>query len=175
MQSVRRSWIRRAGFTVIELLIVMAIVAILTGLILATSSYVYLKGLRSRTEAEIATMSAALENYRADNGSYPNSGLDPNSINFSDYEVAGKTLFQNLSGDLDGDGQPDSNVPSYMQFKPNQLSPVGGAYFVKDPFGNSYGYSSLGESAGGYNSTFDLWSVADGGPGIDQTKWIKNW
>ena len=28
---------------------------------------------------------------------------------------------------------------------------------------------------GGYNPTFDLWSVADDPSGINQTKWIKNW
>ncbi|HEY2714301.1 MAG TPA: hypothetical protein VGI60_17455 [Chthoniobacterales bacterium] len=163
------------AFTVIEVLLVLAIIAVLAGLILATSSYTYRKGARSRVEAEIAAMSAALEDYRADNGSYPSSGLDPKSINFSDYEVAGKILFESLSGDLNGDGQPDANAPSYMQFKPNQLGAIGGTNFVKDPFGDSYGYSTLGPLADGYNPTFDLWSVADGGPGTDQARWIKNW
>ena len=38
---------------------------------MATSSYVHNKGARSRAEAEIAAMSAALENYKADNRVYP--------------------------------------------------------------------------------------------------------
>ncbi len=49
----------------------MAIILVLAGLILATSGYVHNKGARSRAEAEIAAMSAALENYKADNGVYP--------------------------------------------------------------------------------------------------------
>jgi prepilin-type N-terminal cleavage/methylation domain-containing protein len=63
---------QRAGaFTLIELLVVMAIILILAGLILATSGYVQRKGARSRTETEIAALSAALESYKADNGVYP--------------------------------------------------------------------------------------------------------
>ena len=65
-------WGRDEGaFTVVELLVVMSIILVLAGLILATSSYVHNKGARSRAEAEIAAMSAALENYKADNGIYP--------------------------------------------------------------------------------------------------------
>ncbi len=60
-----------SAFTVVELLVVMSIILVLAGLILATSSYVHNKGARSRAEAEIAAMSAALENYKADNGIYP--------------------------------------------------------------------------------------------------------
>jgi hypothetical protein len=30
-------------------------------------------------------------------------------------------------------------------------------------------------SLNGHNPTFDLWSVADGTAGTDETKWIKNW
>ena len=59
------------AFTVIEILVVMTIILVLAGLVLATSSYVHNKGARSRAEAEIAAMSAALENYKADNGVYP--------------------------------------------------------------------------------------------------------
>src|SRR3979411_2796000 len=60
-----------SAFTVAELLIVIASILVLTGLILATSGYVQKKGARSRAEAEIAAISAALENYRSDNGIYP--------------------------------------------------------------------------------------------------------
>src|SRR6266436_5753496 len=59
------------AFTIIELLVVIAIIIILAGLILSTVGYVQKKGARSRAEAEIAAMSAALESYKADNGLYP--------------------------------------------------------------------------------------------------------
>ena len=70
------------AFTLIELLVVMTIIVILAGLVVATTGYVQEKGKRSRAEAEIAAMSAALESYKADNGIYPTktpetTALDP--------------------------------------------------------------------------------------------------
>src|SRR5438874_13806668 len=61
----------RAAFTILELLVVIAIIIALAGLVLATVGYVQKKGARSRAEAEIAAISAALESYKADNGIYP--------------------------------------------------------------------------------------------------------
>src|SRR5882724_8286040 len=69
---IRHSLFRsEASFTVIELLVVIAIIIILAGLILSTVGYVQKKGARSRAEAEIAAISAALESYKVDNGIYP--------------------------------------------------------------------------------------------------------
>jgi type II secretory pathway pseudopilin PulG len=59
------------AFTLIELLIVIAIIIVLAGLVLSTVGYVQKKGARSRAETEIAAMSAAIENYKADNAIYP--------------------------------------------------------------------------------------------------------
>jgi prepilin-type N-terminal cleavage/methylation domain-containing protein len=164
------------GFTVIEILVVMTIILVLAGLVLATSSYVHNKGARSRAEAEIAAMSAALENYKADNGVYPSSTLDPASTTATDYTTASKLLYQPLVGDTDLNGTPGPGT-SYMALKPNQLGGNGTDTYVKDPFGNSFGYSTLHQTdpVKGYNPTFDLWSVADGAFGAVQTKWVKNW
>src|SRR5262249_12768836 len=63
------------AFTLIELLVVVAIIIILGTLILSTVGYVQKKGERSRAEAEIAAMSAGLENYKADNGIYPTDSV----------------------------------------------------------------------------------------------------
>src|SRR5256886_13402392 len=104
---IRHSSFRAASaFTLIELLIVMAIIIVLAGLILATSNYVQKKGYRSRAEAEIAAISAALENYKADNGVYPTNtattGLNP--INpAADYKTASSYLYSSLTGDDDAD------------------------------------------------------------------------
>src|SRR5882762_5113757 len=79
---IRISSFRAEGaFTIIELLVVISIIIILAGLILSTVGYVQKKGARSRAEAEIAAISAALESYKADNGIYPQNSdtnvLDP--------------------------------------------------------------------------------------------------
>jgi type II secretory pathway pseudopilin PulG len=166
------------AFTVIELLIVMGIILVLAGLILATSSYVQKKGQRARAEAEIAAISAAVENYKADNGIYPQgvatnsldptSDLDPSappSGQTNKYSKAGLYLFEQLFGVTSGNRSEIPSAKSYFTFKPNMLYPpsTGDIVAIRDPFGNLYGYSTMKASNpanNGYNPTFDLWSTA---------------
>lgn len=177
------------GFTVVELLVVMAIILVLAGLVLGTSSYVHNKAARSRAEAEIAALSAALENYKADNGVYPSKASSTDVLdariavpNFQSYQDSSALLYQGLSGDTTGDGLPDNNAKSYSSFKMNQIGDSGKTTaYLKDPFGNSYGYSTAGQAAAGtaqtlgYNPTFDLWSTAGSTNANGQAGWIKNW
>jgi type II secretory pathway pseudopilin PulG len=167
------------AFTIIELLVAIVLIFILAGLILSTVGYVQNNGARSRAETEIAAMSAALENYKSDNGIYPRSSetdaLSPTAINPSTYAAASLRLYEFLSGDTNDDRSP--NTKSYFSFKPNQLSPIDQSQKVsaiRDPFGNPYGYSTMKASGGvnGYNPTYDLWSTANAS---NQTQWIKNW
>ena len=58
-------------FTLIELIVVVGIIIVLRALVLSTVGYARKKGARARAETEIAAMSAACENYKADNGVYP--------------------------------------------------------------------------------------------------------
>jgi type II secretory pathway pseudopilin PulG len=156
--------------------------------VLATSGYVQTKAKRSRAEAEIAAISAALENYRADNGTYPTDTtngttntldartmFDPVALQ---YAAASFFLYRELSGDPLGNRVPTGK--SYFSFKPNMLLPIDQAQAViaiADPFGHSYGYSTANQAnpSKGYNPTFDLWSTTGGMAGTDQAKWIKNW
>ena len=83
-----------------------------------------------------------------------------------------------LSGDTDLNRQTDpANNTRICHSNDNQLSPAtGNVAFIKDPFGNSYGYSTAGTGwniRSGYNPTFDLWSTAgsttdSGQAGLDQ-------
>src|SRR5438046_4457992 len=191
---IRHSSFRAEGaVTIIELLVVIIIILILAGLVLSISSYVQNKGARARAETEIAAMSAALESYKADNGIYPrdnpgnqytdnlNAKLDFDPTR-SKYQNASLYLFFQLSG-LDANQQAVANMKSYFAFKPQMLGhPAGNTTtvtYIRDPFGNSYGYSTAnqGSSSAGYNPTFDLWSA---GPTASPTPtpptgWIKNW
>jgi type II secretory pathway pseudopilin PulG len=177
------------GFTIMELLIVMAIIIVLSGLILATAGYVQKKGKRSRAEAEIAAISAALENYKADNGVYPRDSAssdqaDP-TANLSDksYTSASLFLYEQLFGTTTGGRTPTAGAKTYFSFKPNMLNPpppsTDPVTSIRDPFGNPYGYSTAKAATPsgtmGFNPTFDLWSIGDGTTGTDQSKWIKNW
>ena len=186
---------RYAAFTLIELIVVVGIITILAGLVLTTFDYARKKSARARAETEMAALSAACENYKADNGVYPNNtgtggtdGLDPSTTNLDDYKMPSRYMYGQISGDLDFNGTPDTGVRSYMTFKPTSLlrdnmsnppSSTNPVTAIRDSFGNSYGYSTAKAAhpsdAIGFNPTFDLWSIADGAPGADQTKWIKNW
>jgi prepilin-type N-terminal cleavage/methylation domain-containing protein len=157
---------RERGFTLIEMLTVMLIIAILASLILGVNSLVQSKAARARAEGEIKTLSLGCENYKVDNGIYPRSGdtdtLDPrehtNPAGGQDsekYQSASKDLYKALSGDTeppkDPDFKPDGKIYLPEFFKPNVLAAKKDAEgkitevkYIQDPFGQSYGYSTAG-------------------------------
>ena len=163
---------RYNAFTLIELIVVVGIIIVLAGLVLSTVGYARKKGARARTETEIAAMTAALENYKADNAIYPAySGA-----------AGAHALYQGLSGDGNdaiggttaSTGIPGSTGKSYMALKPIILSPYPPDASTRDidPFSSDYNYVSPGANNVG---TFDLWSTANANPPTDQNQWIKNW
>ena len=154
-----------SGFTLLELLVVIAIIAILAGLILSTAGGIQKKAARSRAEAEIAAMSAALESYKADNGDYPTSTDFPNNSVTND-----ASFYMALC--------PAANTTNiskkvYFEFSKGMTSSTG----IVDPFGTAYKYTYTNN--GGTNGSpnngpnfFDLYSTAGGGAA---NTWIKNW
>jgi type II secretory pathway pseudopilin PulG len=202
LRVIRHSSFRKAnGFTILELLIVITIIIILAALILGTMGYVQKKAARSRTEAEIAAMSAACESYKADNGTYPRDTganatdtLDPQKNadpSQSVYTAASLYFFTQLSG-LDSSQKQTPGAKSYFNFKPQMLGgikdPNGNittVRYIRDPFGNSYGYSTAYQAdvannvsppQRGYNPTFDLWSTGGETTGsANSPQWLKNW
>jgi prepilin-type N-terminal cleavage/methylation domain-containing protein len=158
------------GFTLIELLVVITVIAILAGLVLQTAGYVQKKAARSRAEAEIAALSAALESYKADMGDYPpGTNGTPNTTTSTGTANAflraalapstGKVYFEFSKG-----MGTNANISD-----PDQA--------ILDPFGEGYGYyytNSAPPYAGIRSGTnfYDLWSRA----GTTNTnQWIKNW
>jgi prepilin-type N-terminal cleavage/methylation domain-containing protein len=100
------------GFTLIELLTVMAVIAILAGLILSISGYAQKKAASSKAENQIAAISSALENYKADNGIYP-SGPSTALVTNSTTIPANATnnLFANNGSGLTPNDDPTSKTP----------------------------------------------------------------
>lgn len=183
-RGVRRGERRYTAFTIIELIVVIGIIAVLTGLVLSTVGYARQKAARARAETEIAAMSAACESYKADNGIYPvnNSVNAQTSVNPIAYQAASLDLYNALFGATAGSRTPSTR--SYFVFKANMLFPPDqsqNVLYIQDPFGNSYGYSTINNPLAnptptpGYNPTFDLWSTAGGTTPTDAPKWIKNW
>jgi prepilin-type N-terminal cleavage/methylation domain-containing protein len=203
-----RAGVRRyKAFTLIELVLVIGIITVLSALVLSTAGYARKKAARARAESEIAALAAACENYKSDNGAYvrgpaanmtvgntvipmnatdvPNARTDGNPASPS-FGNSSLYLYTQLSGDLAGLQQPTNKI--YFTFKPQMLSIDNNGFVtaIKDPWGNSYGYSTIQagtqNTAKGYNPTFDLWStvgLTNSPPvsGNDTTtpQWIKNW
>lgn len=184
----------RVGFTLVELLTVMAIIAVLAGLVLSTAGYVQQKAARSRAEAEIKAMEAALENYKGDNGDYPRTatgtGLGINTATaVTAASNAQRVLYQALTGDGNSalvaggaasTGKIGVNGKAYFEPRKEMLSGTGATTILADPWGAAYNYAIA--DPGGTNAfnpgAFDLWSL--GGATISsgtagRPKWIKNW
>ena len=181
------------AFTLIEMLTVMAVIAILAGLIVSVNAYAHKKAALVRAEGEIRTMVASCESYKGDFGDFPRDltggssstdDLDPRvdgDPTKEKYQKASLALYKALSGDENANGR--ANGKQYFEFRPDQLQKVstGDIKFIKDPFGNSYGYSTAaakdeqtfreqlkknpsanrptGTALRGFNPTYDLWST----------------
>ncbi len=209
------------AFTLIEMLVVMAVIAILAGIILSVNGLVQSKAARTRADVEIRALSAGCESYKADNGSYPQNDKtdaldpqtegDPNSG--KNYKDASQFLYGALSGDTNFNGRnepaatpaegknyiPDFFTPQRLGVSTGLIGSPNWVLFIKDPYGNSYGYSTIAakdeqdfrvevakdakatrKGGKGYNSSFDLWSTAGKNrpPSSDPTivnVWVKNW
>ena len=205
-----------SSFTLIEMLTVMAVIAILASLIVSVNAFAHKKAALVRTEGEIKAMIAACEGYKADFGDYPSGGaedsagqsatvavcpvLDGNPADVK-YQKGCLVLYKALSGDTEATGK--GKEKRYCEFRPDQLHKDAGGQiqYIRDPFGNSYGYSTNGAASeelyrerlqrspqairaksGGFNPTFDLWSTggvisAKTGAELneDRKRWVKNW
>lgn len=151
----------RSAFTLIEMITVITVIAILTGIVLSIAGMVQNKGYRAKAEAEIKALSAACEAYKADNGGYPQDAetdkLDARTATApATYQTACLALYKALSGDIDLDGKQGGTAETgkaYVTdfFKPNRFNSSfktsGKVAFIVDPFGNSYGYSTAGLKA----------------------------
>lgn len=154
------------GFTLIELLVVITIIAILAGLVLSTMGYANRTGAKKRAEGEIAALSAALESYYVDNGTYPTGEIGNPSSNKA--PTGTDVLYKAL--------QPTSGKV-YFEF-PKGMTNSSNA--VVDPFGEQYGYvfrapDTNGSNGGGImngSRFFDLWSRAGT---TNSNDWVKNW
>lgn len=129
---------RPEAFTLVEILVVMVIISILVALVLSSAGYIQKKSARSRAEAEITALAAALENYKADNGDYPSGS---NSV----------ILVASL--------MPTDGTKVYFEFKSNSLD--SNRNFL-DPTGDPYCYQYPGSSSRNGTNYYDLWSSNTG-------------
>jgi general secretion pathway protein G len=152
---MNRASVAMGAFTILELIIVIAIIAILAGLILSTAGYIQKKGASSRAETEIAALTVALENYRADKGDYP-QGTNTNGVNPPSSNTFLLTSLMPTNGKV------------YFEFNKSMTN----ASNVVDPFGENYGYEYPGNSNRSGINFFDLFSRC---ASSDTNQWKANW
>ncbi len=143
------------GFTLVELLVVITIIAILAALVLSTAGGIQDKAARSRAQSEIAALSAALESYKADNGDYPTGTATPPS---------GTNAFL-VTALMPNTGKV------YFEFSKNMTNSGSN---VIDPWGVNYGYQYPGNTNRSGSNFFDLYTYANKGS-TNSNGWIKNW
>lgn len=140
------------SFTLMELLVVMAIIAILAGMAVGGAQMARKRGAVTKVKAAIAALEAAVDMYEMDMGEYP--------------AAENASLVQALTDT--GNPEPDWNGP-YMRFKEKDLE--NGEYI--DAWGNPYVYINPGTHNEQY---YDIYSYGpdgqdDQGDGDD----INNW
>jgi len=171
-----------AGFTLVELLTVVAIIMILAGLTVGGLSYFNRKMAEDKTRIQLKLISNGLEAYYFDFGEYPEASPNAGSSGVKDGET--DELYKALFYDTDDDGsnyQNDDDQEIYVvEMDPgssNQGWISGSGTNVKliDGFGNEYVYRRLDNPSGMRNPDFDLWSVgADGKTNADAVEHKDN-
>jgi len=138
------------GFTLIELMVVVAIIAVLAGLTLGTLGYVNRKGAESRARSEVAALAAAIDNYKLEFGSYPPTN---------------RTQFYK---ELTGQGT-NNKTKVFIEPTPGMVTNTANGPFM-DPWGGAYSYAT-GASINNVGF-FDLWT-SNNDPKVP-ANWIRN-
>ena len=89
MNNIPGRRIRASGFTLVELMVVIAIIGILAGLIVYLLPGVKEKQVRGRVKTELALLTMAINNYKEKNGFYPPDNPNTNGPSPLFYELTG--------------------------------------------------------------------------------------
>jgi len=137
MESTRGSLQSGRAFTIVEMIAVIAIIAILVGLLIPALSTVQKMAAKVKQKSQMTTISIGLETFREDMGDYPDS-----SNTVGDYQGAQK-LAEAMIG-LDGFGfHPDSvfrsdrmdvtgTIPLYKPEIDTYIPPVGSPWTIEN-------------------------------------------
>lgn len=89
----------KKAFTLVELLIVIALVGILAGAVLVTTSSANQKARDSKRKSQLMTVRMALEKYYATHGKYPKAGACAYGSNCYVYSTSGPTWIPDLAAE----------------------------------------------------------------------------
>ncbi|MBZ0257111.1 prepilin-type N-terminal cleavage/methylation domain-containing protein [bacterium] len=153
------------AFTLIELLIVVAIIGILAAIAVPNFLNAQIKAKIARVQGDFQAFSVALETYSLDNGKYPcvsNCGAVSDPMLFSGM-MALRPLTTPVSYMSSLYKDPFNEDGEALTLGGSQLNPLG-YYWYMDRYGRSYG--SCGEAGGArfFLSTSQQWSMKSVGP-----------
>lgn len=80
----------KGAFTLIELLIVVAIIGILAAIAVPNFMNAQVRSKVAKTQAEMRSIATALESYRVDSNTYPPDGDDLPNFNLADFDTAAR-------------------------------------------------------------------------------------
>ncbi len=140
LRSVPR---RRGGFTIVEVLLVVAVIAILIALLIPVATTVRDNAMRNKTRGQLAQYATAYEAFRADRGHYPSMGTAGAEFNLR----GNNTVFVETLTGRGLDGNPATNAYAlranpdrerYYTFSAAEFAPAGDPHRgeIVDAFGN---------------------------------------
>ena len=138
---------RRGGFTLVELLLVLTILAILAGIVLPKFSNVGANARKTAVEADIATFKTALNMFEIDMGYYPK----------------GRDGLNNLVVKPSGLGN-NTKWHKYLDVDKLPVDPWGRAYVYENPGKHNpdgYDIYSMGPEGRGGNEAIGNWTTTD--------------
>jgi prepilin-type N-terminal cleavage/methylation domain-containing protein len=141
MDSAKTTGMRRwgiRGFSLVEMLAVVAIILILMGSIIGITGYVRKSVAMSAARAQLAAISSALEMYKSDMGYYPRTG--PARLSAAPLFIVesanNNSLYRALNGTCLNCGKAYLRFPA-SQIQTNQFTKL---LNIMDPYGNPYNY-----------------------------------
>jgi prepilin-type N-terminal cleavage/methylation domain-containing protein len=167
------------GFSLIEIMAVMFIIVILLTFVVGAFGWVETSKRERTAQVFVQRISTGIEEFRMDNGFYPDGDGSETSTN---------AVYQALMGDYNDDGLPDKDPktgvrnhvyveeinPSQQSKSEPNVSKYKKKFCLIDPWGTPYRYrlgfqerskDGKGDYGKGQNPDFDFWSLGQDGKG----------
>jgi type II secretory pathway pseudopilin PulG len=148
----------------LELLLVIAIIAILAGMVVGIARYVWFRTRSSVVKAEIKTIESSLRTYKNDYGDYPQCANSNMPMTIASATANSKKLLAALAGSDGTTLLPQSGKKAYFtafrDTKQGNVAKDGSEYYLRDAWDRPYQYVFSGFTN---RVTFDLGSAGPDG------------